>query len=226
MCVCVCVCVCASVRACVRACVCMCVCKKDWRRTSFVDIGMCFCFYVVGSCHLNFNFRKIYWVIIVNLLRVANEYSVWPDGTLQCTMKSENSVWLSRTLLFGEISDTIFWLQDSSYRSSSYPVIELSSVDIRLASTINHLSITSSLFFTAMSMLATGLRLLSVGTAPVWCCGGASWLRCYSLWRLPTPFTVSCCWHGAARDDLVSSATCLCHHWQGLWLLSRLYFVD
>ena len=36
--------------------------------------------------------------MIVNLLRVVNEYSVWPDGTLQCTMKSENSVWLSRTL--------------------------------------------------------------------------------------------------------------------------------
>jgi len=56
--------------------------------------------------------------MIVNLLRVVNEYSVWPDGTLQCTVKSENSVCLSRArLLFGEISDSIFWLQDSSYRS-------------------------------------------------------------------------------------------------------------
>ena len=50
----------------------------------------------------------------------------------------------------------------------------LSSVDVRLVSIINHLSISSTLFFTAMSTLATGRRLLPVGTAPVWCCSGAS----------------------------------------------------
>ena len=117
-----------------------------------------------------------------------------------------NSVCLSKTrLCYSGKFQTVYSdgrtpiIDHSCYRVSVY---RLSSVDIHLASTINHLSVSSSLFVTAMSTLATGRRLLPVGTAPVWCCGGASWLRCYSL---PTPFTVSCCWHGAARDDLVSS---------------------
>ena len=82
--------------------------------------------------------------MIVNSLRAVNEYSVWPDGTLQRTMKSEKekkkkkkSVCLSRTrfVIRGNFRQYILLagLQLSSYR--------LSSVDIRLASTINQLSV-------------------------------------------------------------------------------------
>ena len=66
----------------------------------------------------------------------------------------------------------------SSYRSlemSIYRAIDISSIVCRRSSSVYHQSsINSSLFFTAMSTLATGRRLLPVGNAPVWCCGGAS----------------------------------------------------
>ena len=42
--------------------------------------------------------------------------------------------------------------------------------------------------------------------------------------RHPSP--CSDCWHGAARDDLASSVTHLCHHRRGVQLLSRFHFVD
>ena len=87
-------------------------------------------------------------------------------------MKSENSVWLSRTrfVIRGHFRKYILF---AGLQLSITPVILLSiyclsSVDIRLSSLISHLSVSSSLFFTAMSTLATGGRLLSVGTAPVW----------------------------------------------------------
>ena len=62
-----------------------------------------------------------------------------------------------------------------SLEMSIYRAIDISSIVCRRSSSVYHQSsINSSLFFTAMSTLATGRRLLPVGNAPVWCCGGAS----------------------------------------------------
>ena len=140
-----------------------------------------FYIHIVGSYYLNFNnVRKIYWMMIVNSLRAVNEYSVWPDGTLQCTMKSENKQCMFkqdyRFVIRGHFRQYILiaGLQLSIPRGVDLSKYHLSSVDVRLVSIINHLFISSTLFFTAMSTLATGRRLLPVGTAPVWCCGGAS----------------------------------------------------
>ena len=75
-----------------------------------------------------------------------------------------NSVCLSRTgfVIGGNFRQYILiaGLQLSIPRVIDLSIYRLSSVDVRVASIVNHLSISSSLFFTAMSTLATGRRLL------------------------------------------------------------------
>ena len=50
-------------------------------------------------------------------------------------------------MLFGDISDSIFCLQDSSYRSLELSIYRLSSVDVRLASVVYHQSSIYQLLF-------------------------------------------------------------------------------
>ena len=50
-------------------------------------------------------------------------------------------------MLFGQISDSIFCLQDSSYRSLELSIYRLSSVDVRLASIVYHQSSVYQLIF-------------------------------------------------------------------------------
>ena len=140
-----------------------------------------FYIHIVGSCyHLNFNnFGKtswmIRWLLIYHGLWMSIAYDLMGHYRAQWRVKI-NSVCLSRTrfVIRGNSRQYILiaGLQLSSYRSLQLSVYRLSSVDVRLASIISHLSISSSLFFTAMSTFASGRRLLPVGTAPIWCYGG------------------------------------------------------
>ena len=77
----------------------------------------------------------------VNLLRVVNEYSAWPDGTLQCTMKSENKQCMFKQFRFvirGNFRQyfLIAGLQLSIPRGVDLSKYHLSSVDVRLASIV------------------------------------------------------------------------------------------
>ena len=126
-------------------------------------------------------------------------------------------------MLLGDISDSIFCLQDSSYRS-----LELSIVCPRSFSVYRLSSIIYQLIFILHCHVYVG----------DWSTVAACWHRtCLVLrWGVVTSLLQSvtpadtlhrvCCWHGAARDDLVSSVTRLCHHRRGVWPLSRFHFVD
>ena len=116
----------------------------------------------------------------------------------------------------------------SSYRSLEISICRLSSVDVRLASVFYHQSSVYQFIFILHCHVYVG----------DWSTVAACWQRtCLVLrWDVVTSLLQSvtpadtlhrvCCWHGAARDDLVSSVTRLCHHRRGVWPLSRFHFVD
>ena len=144
-------------------------------------------------------------------------------------------------LLFREISNSIFWLQDSvDIRLSSF-LCRPSSIFSCLSSIVNHvLSVQRIVWSSFLQFIFISSINLSLPCVRWWlvdgCCLLALHLSGVAVWRrnfaaavcdaCQHPTSCSVNWHGAGRDDLVSSVTRPCHRRCGVWLLSRFHFVD
>ena len=142
-------------------------------------------------------------------------------------------------LLFREISNSIFWLQDSvDIRLSSFLCRQSSVV---LSSIVNHVLSVHRIVWSSFLQLIFISSVNPPQPCVRWwlvdgCCLLAPHLSGVAVWRrnfaavvcdsCQHPTSCSVNWHGASRDDLVSSVTCPCHRRRWVWLLSRFHFVD
>ena len=131
--------------------------------------------------HLNFNtFHKNYWMI-----RLLIYYALWMS-TMRDLMGHYKARWRvriisvssrwTRSVIRGNFRQYIFCLHIVTLRLSSavyrHSSITYSSSKRPIINSSTHLDSSPSSFnhATAMSTMATGQRVLPVGTAPVWCC--------------------------------------------------------
>ena len=189
---------------------------------SVVDIGIYY-IYIVGSCyHLNINsFCKIYWLLRWLLIY----YGLWMSIVCAQRRVKINSTCLRRTrMLFGEISDNIFCLQDSSdsvillssdpvIRLFSDPVIiyRLSSVNMRLVSIVYHQSSICQFIFICHCHVYIGDWLM---VAACWHC------TCLVLWW----GVVTLLLHSVTPADTLHRALLLA--WGCLWRLGVVYHLS